>query len=129
MAWRAHAALTELATAAFQPALTLLEAARDAYDARPRRDRDACSNAFDAMEAVAKVKNGMPTATFGAVVAQVERAGTFHPDVIASLRAINTLRNHHFGHGMTAPFGLRPHEVDFVYLSCVAGMLLFGRTP
>ena len=48
----------------FAPALQLFNAARDAYDDRPRRDRDACSKMFDAMESVAKEKYQMPNSTY-----------------------------------------------------------------
>jgi hypothetical protein len=57
------AAFAELSNPAYAPALQLLNAARDAYDDRPRRDRDACSNIFDAMESVAKIKYQRPNDT------------------------------------------------------------------
>jgi len=122
------AAIEELSAPRFAPALQLFILARDAYDDRPRRDRDMCSNAFDALESVAKEKHGMPNATFGQVVAQVEQAGTHNPQVVAVLRSINALRNSHFGHGMTTSFSLTGPQVDFTYLACTAGILLFART-
>lgn len=118
------AALQELSAPQFAPALKLFVAAMDAYDDRPRRDRDACSNAFDALESVAKEKQRMPNATFGQVVAQM---GTLNPQVVGVLKSLNTLRNSNFGHGMTVPFGLTGPEVDFTYLTCIAGILLFSR--
>src|SRR3989304_737931 len=45
-----NAAVQELAAPQFAPALLLFESARNAYDDRPRRDRDACANMFAAME-------------------------------------------------------------------------------
>lgn len=54
------AAITELKAPHFAPALTLLNNARDAFDDRPRRDRDACANVFDSMESVAKTVFSMP---------------------------------------------------------------------
>jgi hypothetical protein len=47
-------AITELRHARYFPALTLFNGAGDAFDDRPRRDRDACANIFDAMESVGK---------------------------------------------------------------------------
>jgi len=124
-----QAAITELSEPRFQAALTLMNAARDAYDARPRRDRDACSNIFDALESVAKEEYGMPNATFGDVVAHVRRTRVMNEQVIALLEGINTLRNRNFGHGMVAPFNLNGAEVDFTYLTCIAAILLFRRLP
>jgi len=124
-----HQAVAELSDARFAPASALLASAREAYDDRPRRDRDACTNAFDSMESVAKEKHGRPHDTFGQVVRHVRQAGGQNADVLSVLEAVNTLRNHHFGHGMTAPFALTAAQVDFTYLTCVAGILLFVRTP
>ena len=47
-------AIAQLAAPNFTPALLLMNAARDAFDDRPRRDRDACTNIFDSMESIAK---------------------------------------------------------------------------
>ncbi len=68
----------------------------------------------------------MPNATFGQVVAQMQ---TVNPQVVGVLKSLNTLRNSNFGHGMTVPFGFTGAEVDFTYLTCVAGILLFSRMP
>jgi hypothetical protein len=119
-------AMQELSAPRFAPALDLFNAAKDAYDDRPRRDRDACSNAFDALESVAKEKADMPNATFGQVVAQNT---TLNVEVRGVLSSVNTLRNRNFGHGMTSAFALTGPEVDFTYLTCVAGILLFARVP
>jgi hypothetical protein len=119
----------ELSAPRFAPALALFDAARDAYDDRPRRDRDACSNVFDALESVAKEMHRMPSATFGQVVAHIEQTGAHNAQVAAMLRTINALRNNHFGHGMTTPFDLTGPQVDFTYLTCIAAILLFARTP
>jgi hypothetical protein len=122
-------AFGELGHPRYVPALALLESARQAYDDRPRRDRDACANAFDAMESVAKEKYVMPSATFGQVVAQIEQTKRLHPDIIGVLQRVNQLRNRNFGHGMTTPFTLTGPDVDFTYLTCLAGILLFSRQP
>jgi hypothetical protein len=124
-----QAAVTELSAPRYAPALALANAARDAYDARPRRDRDACSNIFDAMESVAKEKFGMPHATFGQVVAHIRQTRGLNEQVIGLLEAINTLRNRNFGHGMVAPFNLTGPEVDFTYLTCIGAILLLSRIP
>jgi hypothetical protein len=118
------AVFQELSASRFAPAMQLLVAARDAYDDRPRRDRDACSNAFDALESVAKEKQQMPQATFGRVISQMR---AHNSQVLGVLSSINTLRNRNFGHGMTAQFSLTGPEVDFTYSSCLAGILLFAR--
>lgn len=123
------AAFTELNNARYAPALALFNAARDSYNDRPRRDRDACANIFDAMESVAKEKYGMPDVTFGQVVAHIRQVQALNEQVIGVLEAINTLRNRNFGHGMTAPFNLSGPEVDFTYLACIGGILLFTRNP
>jgi hypothetical protein len=122
-------AFAELAVLRYAPALALANAARDAYDDRPRRDRDACSNIFDAMESVAKEKFGMPHSTFGQVVAQIRQTQALNEQIIGVLEAINTLRNRNFGHGMVAPFSLTGPEVDFTYLTCIGAILLLSRTP
>jgi hypothetical protein len=114
---------------AFAGALPLLTSAQQAYDDHPRRPRDACANVFDAMESVAKTKLNMPNATFGAVLAAVRQNNLLNADTIDALEKVNPMRNHHFGHGMVTPFVLQPHEVDFVYLTCVGGALLFARMP
>ncbi len=124
-----RAAVQELSVPRFAPALTLFNSARDAYDARPRRDRDACANEFDCMESVAKEKHAMPHDTFGQVVRHVRQSGAQNAEIVSVLEALNTLRNRNFGHGMTAPFALTGPQVDFTYLSCIASTLLFVRTP
>lgn len=121
------AALVELSAPRFHPALSLFSAAREAYDDRPRRDRDACSNVFDALESVAKEVYQLPNSTFGQVVHHLGQTKALNADVISVLKAVNDLRNHNFGHGMTKPFSLKPSEVDFTYLTCIAGILLLTR--
>ena len=123
------AAFQELRAERFAPALELFNAGRNAYDDRPRRDRDACTNMFDAMESVAKEKYQMPNSTFGQVVNRIPSTGTMNPQIVGVLSALNDLRNKNFGHGMTAPFQLSGAEVDFVYLSCVGGILVLTRMP
>jgi len=121
--------IEELSDPRFAAAMALFQAARDAYDDRPRRDRDACSNAFDAVESVAKEKFQMPNATFGAVLQHIGQAQVQPADVIAVLREINDLRNHNFGHGMVAPFAFTGAQVDFIYTICAGAILLLARTP
>jgi hypothetical protein len=121
------AAITELSDPRYTAALALMNAARDAFDDRPRRDRDACSNVFDSLESAGKELFNMPTATFGSVLAQVRQAAALQPEVVSILEAVNTLRNRKFGHGMTTPFSLSAGEVDFTYLTCIGGILAFIR--
>jgi hypothetical protein len=122
-------AFAELQNPRFGPALQLFNAARNAYDDRPRRDRDACSNIFDALESVAKETYTMSNATYGQVVARLRVTATFNADILALLSGINDLRNHNFGHGMTTQFSLTSAEVDFAYLTCIGAILLLTRTP
>jgi hypothetical protein len=85
------AAVAELTAVRFAPALQLFNAARDAFDDRPRRDRDACANVFDALESVAKERFAMPAATFGQVLTYMRQAQVLNEQVIAILEAVNTL--------------------------------------
>ncbi len=119
--------LEALAAAGFESALELYDSACAAFDARPRRDRDACANMFDSMEAIAKIKLGLPNATFGDCLAEARRWRTFSAEILSILDKLNNLRNKHFGHGMTTPFVLTAGEVDSSYLSCVGGVILFAR--
>ncbi len=123
------AAFAELNDPRYAPALALFNAARDAYDDRPRRDRDACTNIFDSLESVAKEKYGMPSATFGQVVAHIRQSNILNTQTVGLLAGLNDLRNQNFGHGMTAPFSLSGAEVDFTYLTCIGAILLLVRTP
>src|SRR5260370_77171 len=68
-------AVAELAQPQYSAALALMNAARDAFDDRPRRERDACANAFDALES-------MPHETFGRVMANARQQGTIKPETI-----------------------------------------------
>jgi hypothetical protein len=121
------AVFSELRDPRFEPALTHVIAAHKAYNARPRRGYDVCSNAFDACESVAKEMFGMPTATFGDVLKAARNKSSFAPETISTLEKLWVLASSHFRHGMTEPFDLGPSELDFVYLTCLAGILLFVR--
>lgn len=123
------AAIAELGDARYAPALALFTAARDAYDDRPRRDRDACGNAFDALESVAKIKYNRPNDTFGQVKNHIEQNNLARREIIDMFTALNQMRNQHFGHGMAVQFNLSPAEVEFVYLTCLGSILLLTRTP
>lgn len=120
------AAIAELNQPRFAPALILFNAAQDAFDDRPRRDRDACSNIFDSLESVAKEVFNMPNATFGEVLRNARQNQSLQNEIILVMEAINTLRNRKFGHGMTVPFDLSSKEVDFTYLTCIGAILLFA---
>jgi hypothetical protein len=97
----------------------------NAYDDRPRRDIDVCKNIMDCLEAVAKEVFGMPTATFGNVLAELRKMQTLSPDTTSVLQKLYDMANNHFRHGMTTPFVLQKAEV--VLVSCLAGILLFVR--
>jgi len=121
-----RAAIEELSDPRFASALELLNLARDAYDNRPRRDRDACTNAFDAMEATAKVVYGLQDGTFGDALNEAQRRNHLYRFVLSQLQQLNALRNNQLGHGTTDPFALSAAEVDFVFFTCVAGIRLFA---
>ncbi|MDH4318533.1 MAG: hypothetical protein OEV64_09105 [Desulfobulbaceae bacterium] len=120
-------AFTQLSAPQFSSSLSLIMAAQEAFDDRPRRDRDACANIFDALESVAKQVFNMPNATFGNVLKNVRKRKAFQGEIISVLESINTLRNRKFGHGMTTPFDLSTGEVDFTYLSCIGAIILFAN--
>jgi hypothetical protein len=120
-------AIAQLAAPNFAPALDLMNAARDAFDDRPRRDRDACTNIFDSMESIAKEIFNMPNATFGSVLKHIRQTNAFQSEITSVLESINTLRNRKFGHGMTTPFDLASGEVDFTYLSCIGAIIMLAN--
>ena len=120
-------AMAELNKPQFASAHRLLEDAIEAYNGRPQRARDACANAFDALEAVGKTVLRMPTGTFDDVIKELTRTNGLSAEVTQLLHRVNVVRHNHFGHGMTTPFALKPSEVDFVYLTCVAGCILLAR--
>lgn len=120
-------AFHELSQPRFAAALPSFRDAMAAYDDRPRRERDACSNIFDALESVSKEIFGMPTATFGNVLVEARKRQSMSAETIAVLQKLYDMANGHFRHGMTTPFTLKPAEVDFVLVTCMAGILLFVR--
>ena len=119
------AAVQELGRRGFESALQLFNAARDAFNDHPMRARDACGNIFDAMEATGKIAYALPTGTFGDVLAAAR--GNLNRWVYETLQRLYTLRNNEFGNGATAPFSLRSAETEFVYFSCIAGIVLLAR--
>jgi hypothetical protein len=121
------AVFKELENPRFAPSLTHIIAAYKAYNSGPQRGLDVCSYAFDGCESVAKEVFGMPTATFGDVLKEARNRKSFAPETISTLEKLYALSNNHFRHGMTEPFSLSPSEVDFVYLTSLAGILLFAR--
>ncbi len=122
-----QAAFRELSDLRFTAALHSFRDAMNAYDDRPQRGRDACKNIMDCLEAVAKEVCGMPTATFGNVLAELRKTQVLSPETISVLQKLYDMANNHFRHGMTTPFVLQKAEVDFVLVSCLAGILLFVR--
>ena len=122
-----RATIDELRRPGYEAARQLFDAAMDAFNAIPRRDRDAATNAFDAMESAAKVRLNMPAATFGDALNAARRLNRINNEVHQVLDRVNTLRHRHLGHGMAQPFNLSPNEVDFVYVTCAAGVRLFAR--
>jgi hypothetical protein len=117
----------ELSQPRFSAALASFLQAMAAYDDRPRRERDTCSNVFDALESVAKEVFGLSTATFGDAIVRARKQQAMVPETLSVLQRLYDMANNHFRHGMTTPFTLKPAEVDFVLVSCLAAMLLFVR--
>ena len=120
-------AMRELVRPEFEAAHRLLLDAIDAYNAQPQRPRDACANAFDAIESAGKVLAQVPSGTFGDVLKELQKGHALASETLRMLEGLNTLRHNHFGHGMSEPFSLSTHEVDFVYVSCIAAAMLFAR--
>jgi hypothetical protein len=120
-------AFRELSAPRFSAALPSFRDAMAAYDDRPRRERDTCSNIFDALESVAKEIFGMPAATFGGVLIEARKQQSMAAETTAALQKLYDMANGHFRHGMITPFTLKPAEVDFILVSCMAGILLFVR--
>jgi len=122
-----QAATAVLGRPELQPARELFGMATEAFNARPRRDRDACANAFDALESVGKITYAIPNGTFGQVLDEVRRRGNLNDNVFRILRDLEIIRHNEFAHGNAEPFRLNAREVDFVYTTCAAGILLFSR--
>jgi len=61
-------------------------------------------------------------------VKQGQINGILAAETISTLEKLYGTANAHFRHGMTEPFKLQSGETDFVYLTCMAGMLLFVRS-
>jgi hypothetical protein len=127
IATQVTAAIDELRRPGYESASELFNTAKDHFDARPRRDRDAATNAFDAMEAAAKIHFGLTNGTFGDALSEARRRNAFSDDVQQILRRLEVLRHHHLGHGGAEPFNLSSDEVDFVYVSSAAAARLFAR--
>jgi len=69
----------------------------------------------------------MPTTTFGDVIKTARSKAIFASETLAILEKIYALASSNFRHGMTQPFSLSAAEADFVYVSCMAAILLFVR--
>jgi hypothetical protein len=120
-------AFRELQAPRFAPALIHLESARRALNARPRRDREVCSEAFDAVESVGKEIFNIPNGTLGDVLKAARNNVRFSSETTSALEKLYSLANNHFRHGMTDPFKLSPAETEYVYVHCLAAILLFIR--
>jgi hypothetical protein len=118
-------AFQELATPGFEAARDLLNAADLDFNAVPRRDRDACANAFDSMEAVGRIRFGANT--LGGVLNVLQVQNAMDRFTLNALRALEVIRHNHFGHGNPEPFNLSGPEVEFACVSCVAGILLLRK--
>jgi len=122
-----NAAFQELNDPRFATALSSFQHGMDAYNDRPQRGRDACKNMFDSLESVAKEIYSMPTATFGQVLNAARANQSMSSETVSILDKLYQMANSHFRHGMTTPFTLKTAEIDFVVVTCLAGILLFVR--
>jgi len=114
-----------LGDARFAAARQTFDLATEAFNGRPRRDRDACANAYDALESAAKIAVAMPRATLGEVLNTVGSRGDVSAQAVRILRAIEVFGHNTFRHGGVEPFALASAEVDFVYTTCAAAILVF----
>jgi hypothetical protein len=117
----------ELQNPRFAVAFGHLQASRKAYNARPRKDREVCSEVFDALESTAKEVFALSTGTFGDVIKAARSRNIFASETLSSLERLYVIANNHFRHGMTKPVTLTNAEVDFFYVSSLAGILFFVR--
>jgi hypothetical protein len=120
-------AFRELSQQRFAAALPSFRDAMAAYNDRPRREQETCSNIFDALESVAKAVFEMPNATFADVVKKMRQRKEASDQTLNVLEKMWVMANEHYRHGMTKPFTLKPAEVDFVLVSCIGAILLFVR--
>ena len=111
----------------YAAALELFQLAKSAFDAVPRRDRDAAANAFDALESAAKIRFNKPDKTFGGVLDTPGVGRLLTPETKKLLTALEVIRHNHCGHGGAQPFKLKPQEVDLFYVSAAAGARLFAQ--
>lgn len=116
-----------LAVPGFEGARQTFELALQAFNDRPRRDRDACGNAYDALESAAKTNLNLPDATFEQVLDTLLRQAALNEATVRLLRAVEVFGHNTFRHGRIEPFSFNPAEVDFVFTTCVAGILIFAR--
>lgn len=122
-----EATFLELSHPRFAAGLASYLAALSAYNDRPQRGRDACKSILDAFESVAKEIFGVPTGTLGDALGKARKTQALATETISVLEKIYAMSNNHFRHGMTTAFMLKPAEVDFVFVSCLAGILLMVR--
>jgi hypothetical protein len=120
------AANTMLGTPGFEGARETFRLALQAFNDRPRRDRDALANAYDALEAAAKTRHNMPDATFGDVLNTLQRQGALNVSTIRLLRCVETFGHNTFRHGRVEELVLGPAEVDFVFTMIAAATLVFA---
>lgn len=116
-----------MAAPGFEGARQTFELALEAFNDRPRRDRDACANAYDALESAAKTKFEMPAATFGEVLTAASRQGVINEATVRLVRGIEVFGHNTFRHGRIEPFNFSANEIDFVFTACAAGILVFSR--
>jgi hypothetical protein len=115
----------ELSQSRFRAALESLITANKAFNAVQRRDSEVCEKAFDACESVAKEVFFPDCPTFGDCIKEMRKQNAFASLTLAILEKLYALASAEFRHGNTAPFKLSAAEAEFVYLTCIAAMLMF----
>lgn len=100
-----------------------------AYNERPRRDKDACKNIFDALESVAKIITNKPQGTFGDALTELGKGSKIESTIKVVLEKLYALANDNkgFRHGTTQDFKLCPAQVDFVWGTSLAGIIMLAR--
>ena len=69
----------------------------------------------------------MPDVTFGEVLNAVNRQGVLNEPTVRLLRSIEVFGHNTLRHGRIEAFRFSSAEVDFVFTTCVAAILVFSR--
>jgi hypothetical protein len=115
--------------------LALLQTERNAHrtrsdswlSCRARIEREFQSRSRNATSRAANWASTVCDGDLRDVLAEARKQQSLASETISVLQKLYEMANGHFRHGMTTPFTLKAAEVDFVLVSCKAGILLFVR--